>query len=295
MSIENEKNGNDGTAGIPADAKFEIPQSILDFCNRVYPPHLGSAYDPQRAHLIAKRILIESPTPPQPMPSMDSILTMFQSKKSVEPSHTAHTLSTAHDPQPQQIHNEPAMNPQQTSDESAMIPQQMRDEPATNSQHNPQQPAEPSAHQPASEPTTRKKRPGPDSVIDSLSAETQQAIADLLDQYSLERVRFILSKPGPHGPAIQLSKDVLHRYRHRLIREQSQSRAVETKTFVDQLLNNPRASDDELTAAIRHIFNTRLLESVIDPAQPLEALIKPLQTSERCRQNTRPNKPEKSK
>jgi hypothetical protein len=164
----------------------------------------------------------------------------------------------------------------------------MRDEPATNSQRDSRQPAEPSSNQPAAQPTPRKTRPGPDSVIDSLSPETQQAIIDLLDQYSLERVRFILSKPGPYGPAIALSKDSLHRFRHRLIREQSQTRAAEAKTFVDQLLNNPRASDDELTAAIRHIFNTRLLESVIDPARPLEDLIKPLQTSERCRQNTRP-------
>ena len=37
----------------------EVPQHILDFCNCIYPPTLGSAYDADRVHLIAKRMLIE--------------------------------------------------------------------------------------------------------------------------------------------------------------------------------------------------------------------------------------------
>jgi len=130
-----------------------VPQHILDFCNRVYPPHLGSAYDTDRVHLIAKRMLIErdqvgrdvpactasaapssvdNPSEPptaseraidsrqRSMPSAESILATLRSQNQVEQTRNEAGI------QPEQTRNGAEIDPEQSQNEAGMEPEWSR-------------------------------------------------------------------------------------------------------------------------------------------------------------------------
>jgi hypothetical protein len=162
----------------------------------------------------------------------------------------------------------------------------MRNNSAINPEQQPEQKTQTSANSKSERKNTQSNHRGHESKIDSLPPETKKFVTELLEEFSLDRTISVLRLSREHPTASNLSRSCLNRYRHRLLREKAKTRAAEAKQFVDELLENPRTPDEKIAEAIRHLFHTRLLETINDPACVLEDTLKAIQTSHRLSQNS---------
>lgn len=104
----------------------------------------------------------------------------------------------------------------------------------------------------------------PICYLNTLPAETQAYISALLSEYSLSEVSAILAKPAPEGIAREISTQALYRFNHRNRQTNEQQHLASLAQKVRAHLDNPDATDADLTSATTRFIRASLLDSVTE-------------------------------
>jgi hypothetical protein len=112
------------------------------------------------------------------------------------------------------------------------------------------------------------------SILDHLTDTQRDAIFQLLDHYSEEKVSDLLAKAPPAGLSIQVSRASLNRFRKRYQKQKRLRNSNNFKLEMDRLLQSTGANDQAFLTASERFLKMRLFEITGDPNSNLETVAK---------------------
>jgi hypothetical protein len=130
---------------------------------------------------------------------------------------------------------------------------------------------------------------GPLGYLNTLEPKQQKYVAELLEEYTHDRVAQILSGPAPDGLGRRITTYALMRFENRHKDAAQSYRTAQHRDKTLTVLNDPDATDEILTTAATRFLRAKLVEAVteIDSLESMTALHKILNQLRRTDQNNR--------
>jgi hypothetical protein len=104
------------------------------------------------------------------------------------------------------------------------------------------------------------------SPLDTLPAERQERLYDLIARFPITSVFRIITLPAPEGWGLVTSRQSLYRFRDRHTERKRREHRRELKVTAQAVLDDLDGADEQFTNASERLFKLRLLETANDPS-----------------------------